>query len=224
MNFSQVFWFAKQGYSIKRESSEAEYAYHEIWKNLYQTNAKQFFCYNLMAQDYAADDWIVVGKKIIEPKNMVEIAFKKIQKDGWIEPSSPYHAHDTDKGFDLFCVAKEEARDEEGNIIPNTWRYHTGLAFQFPEGVDAEFRARSSIYKTGLILSNGIGTIDHDYRGEVQGVFYDILKMPSKHYEVGDRFAQLVIPQVDPRFIEFIQIDELTETERGEGGYGSSGK
>lgn len=224
MKFSQVFWFAKQGYTIRRESSEAEYAYNEIWQNLYQINAKQFYNYILQPNDYAAEDWIVVGNKVVEPRNMIEIYYKKIQKDEWAEPAAPFHAHDDDRGFDLTCVAKEPAKDDEGNEIPNVWRYHSGLVFQFPEGLDAEFRARSSVYKTGLMLSNGVGTIDHGYRGEVQGVFYDILKQPLRHYKPGDRFGQLIIPGIDPRFIEFIQVDELTETDRGAGGYGSSGK
>ena len=146
---------------------------------------------------------------------------KSRRKGGW---NLLFHAHNDDRGFDLVCVAKEPAKDDEGNEIPNVWRYHSGLAFQFPDGLDAEFRARSSVYKTGLMLSNGVGTIDHGYRGEVQGVFYDILKQPQRHYKPGDRFGQLIIPGIDPRFIEFIQVDELTETDRGAGGYGSSGK
>jgi dUTPase len=92
---------------------------------------------------------------------MLEIHYKKIKKDGWIEPVAPFHAHNDDRGFDLVCVAKEPAKDDEGNEIPNVWRYHSGLAFQFPDGLDAEFRARSSVYKTGLILSNGVGTINY---------------------------------------------------------------
>lgn len=212
MNFTQAYWFAKQGYSIKRSSYPQEYT------------CRMLEFVHLNVEDYAATDWIVTDPKANSPTEIVEIKYKRIWNDGWFESQSPYHAHVDDRGFDLYCVAKEEARDDEGNIIPNTWRYHTGLAFQFPDGIDAEFRARSSVYKTGLILSNGLGTIDHGYRGEVQGVFYDVLKMPSKHYKVGERFAQLVIPGIDPRFIEFIQVDKLTETDRGAGGYGSSGK
>lgn len=212
MNFTQAYWFAKQGYSIKRSSYPQEFT------------CRMLEFVHLSVEDYAATDWIVTDPKANPPTDVIEIKFKRIWKDGWFEPMSPYHAHVDDRGFDLYCAAKEEARDEEGNIIPNTWRYHSGLAFQFPDGIDAEFRARSSVYKTGLMLSNGVGTIDHGYRGEVQAVFYDVLKTPSQHYKLGERFGQLVIPGVDPRCIEFIQVDEIEKTDRGEGGYGSSGK
>lgn len=152
-----------------------------------------------------------------DEETRLEIKFKKIRQDGWLEPQTPYHAHKTDRGFDLVAVAVEQV----ANYI---WRYHSGLAFQFPKGVDAELRARSSIWKTGLVLSNGIGTIDNGYTGEVQGVFYELILDTKTKYRPGDRFAQLVIPSIDPAKIEFMEVDNLHKTERGDGGYGSTGK
>lgn len=155
----------------------------------------------------------------------IKIFFMKEKRLNWLIPQAPFHAHEDDRGFDLFCVGREEAKDELGNIIPRTWRYYSGLHFQFPEGIDAELRMRSSIFKTGLFLSNGIGTIDHGYRGEVNGVFYQFLEDSSRIYKPGDRFAQIVIPGVNPRDIEFIEISEFRdETTRGSGGFGSTGR
>jgi len=80
---------------------------------------------------------------------------------------------------------------------------------------------RSSSYKTGLLLSNCVGVLDSDYRGSILFVFWDI-HYASPPYEVGDRIGQLIIMKIPD--IEFVEADELTDTDRGAGGYGSTGK
>lgn len=99
-------------------------------------------------------------------------------------------------------------------------RYHSDVAVEIPEGYVGLLFPRSSVYKTAQTMANCVGVIDSDYRGEVSAVMY--LREPwAQHYLVGDRFAQLVIvPQ--PAF-ELAECDELTPTERGDGGYGSTG-
>ena len=116
-------------------------------------------------------------------------------------------------GFDLTVAWCEQL--EEDCI-----KYHSEVAFEIPEGYVGLLFPRSSIYKTAQTIANSVGVIDSDYRGEVSAVMY--LNEPrAQHYLVGDRFAQLVIvPQ--PAF-ELVECDELTPTERGEGGYGSTG-
>ena len=84
-----------------------------------------------------------------------------------------------------------------------------------------DFRPRSSIWKTGLILSNCEGTIDELYRGEVLAYFYEVVPGKEK-YKVGDRIGQIKLGFTLP--IEFEEVDELSETERGENGFGSTGK
>lgn len=147
-------------------------------------------------------------------KNKTVIKFKKLHKDA----KAPFRAHPEDRGADLTCVT--------ANFVDGCWKYGSGLAFEFPDGLDAEVRSRSSIHKTGLILSNGVGTIDNGYRGEVKGVFYPIIdsRYGFDPYKVGDRFAQMIIPGVDPRDIVFKEVNQLSETVRGAGGYGSTGK
>ena len=84
-----------------------------------------------------------------------------------------------------------------------------------------DFRPRSSIWKTGMVLSNSVGTIDDLYRGEVSAVFYHVFpNMPR--YKVGDRIGQIKLGFTLP--IEFEEVDELSDTERGDGGYGSTGR
>lgn len=84
-----------------------------------------------------------------------------------------------------------------------------------------DFRPRSSVWKTGMSLSNCEGTIDELYTGQVYAVFYHIMPFMPK-YEVGDRIGQIKIGLTFP--IEFVEVDSLNDTERGEGGYGSTGR
>lgn len=125
----------------------------------------------------------------------------------------PRYATPGAAGMDVTAVARE--MDEYGNIV-----YHTGLAMEVPEGYAAKFYARSSVSKTDLSLANCVGIIDSDYRGEVVLKFRRH-KGENTVYDVGDRVAQMIIeerPQV-----ECVWVDELTTTERGNGGFGSTG-
>lgn len=84
-----------------------------------------------------------------------------------------------------------------------------------------DLRPRSSIWKTGMVLSNCEGTIDELYNGEISAVFYHVMPdMPR--YKVGDRIGQIKIGATLP--IIFKEVDELSETERGNGSYGSTGR
>lgn len=102
--------------------------------------------------------------------------------------------------------------------------YGTGLAIEIPFGYVGLIFPRSSICNADLRLSNCVGVIDPDYRGEIKVVF-DLRNNESyhpNHYEIENKIAQLVIvPCVTPTLIE---VDELSTTARGEGGFGSTGK
>jgi dUTP pyrophosphatase len=90
-----------------------------------------------------------------------------------------------------------------------------------PLDLSIDFRPRSSVWQTGMVLSNCEGTIDELYTGEVSAVFYHIMPNMPK-YEVGDRIGQIKIGVTFP--IEFVEVEELDKTARGEGGYGSTGR
>lgn len=90
-----------------------------------------------------------------------------------------------------------------------------------PIKLSIDFRPRSSVWKTGMVLSNCQGTIDELYTGQVYAVFYHIMPNMPK-YEVGDRIGQIKIGVTFP--IEFVEVDSLNDTERGDGGYGSTGR
>ena len=90
-----------------------------------------------------------------------------------------------------------------------------------PVKLSLDFRPRSSIYKTGLILSNCEGTIDELYRGEVAAYFYEVVPNKPK-YSIGDRIGQIKLGFTLPISFEEGDIDE--NTERGSNGFGSTGK
>ena len=125
---------------------------------------------------------------------------------------SPWKAHLTDAGFDLYATSKHY--DENGNVV-----YGCGLAFEIPEGYMGLVFPRSSNARTSLLLSNSVGVIDSGYRGEVTAKFKKLY--PGEEYKIGERFAQLIILPIPS--VVFNLVDELSDSERGTGGYGSTG-
>lgn len=139
----------------------------------------------------------------------MNIKIKKLHKDSVL----PTYAKPGDAGLDLTAVT--ETWNEENSMVT----YDTGLAVEIPEGYVGLVFPRSSVAKTSLNLSNSVGVIDSGYRGSIMLKF----RYPEEGlvYDVGDRVGQLIIipyPQ-----ITFEEVDELSETERGEGSYGSTG-
>ncbi len=105
--------------------------------------------------------------------------------------------------------------------------YHTGLHFKLPEDYEMEIRPRSSNTKTTAVMQNAPGTLDEGYTGELLIVHRDLYTPDSmiKSYEVGDRVAQIIIRRREKIiWKEVNSIEELGETERGAGGFGSTGK
>jgi dUTP pyrophosphatase len=125
----------------------------------------------------------------------------------------PFYAKSDDAGMDLVAT---------GFTIEQSYtEYFTGLAIEIPQGYVGLIFPRSSVSNTELILANSVGVIDSGYRGEIKVRFRTRMSLPSKKsYGIGDKIAQLIIipyPQ-----IEFEEVDELSSTERGEGGFGST--
>lgn len=100
--------------------------------------------------------------------------------------------------------------------------YYFGFAVEIPKGYALQFIPRSSICKTGLRLANSVGLIDSDYRGEVYATFDVIDYENENNYKEGDRVGQFVL--VKNYKSKFVIVDELSETKRGNGGFGSTGK
>lgn len=98
----------------------------------------------------------------------------------------------------------------------------TGLKLEIPEGFEGQVRTRSSMAARGLVITNSPGTIDSDYRGEVKLILTNLNLSGSIAIQPGERLGQLVITPVQQVHIE--EVDELSDTERGEGGLGSTGR
>jgi dUTP pyrophosphatase len=138
----------------------------------------------------------------------MKVKMKKLHPDAII----PKYAKLGDAGLDLTAV----------DVVADgsTMTYKTGLAVEIPPWHVGLLFPRSSVYKTGQSLTNCVGVIDSGYRGEIMMKF--TLSPYAKEYQIGDRVGQLLIMPY-PR-IDFEETDELTPTERGDGGYGSTGR
>lgn len=121
-------------------------------------------------------------------------------------------------GADLYACLEEAVTIQPGEIF---W-VPTGIALEVPKGCAGLVYARSSMgAKRGLAPANKVGVIDSDYRGEIRVVLLNHSKQPQT-LEPGERVAQFVItPVLQPAYEE---VAELTDTDRGEGGFGSTGK
>lgn len=146
----------------------------------------------------------------------MKLKIKKLNENAVI----PSYAKDGDACFDLTCVSV--------NIEDKYIEYGTGLAVEIPKGYVGLIFPRSSVTKKDLMLKNGTGIIDSGYRGEISFRFHRFthellgmtIPMPDI-YEIGERVGQMMILPYPT--VEFEEVDELSDTERGKGGYGSTG-
>lgn len=129
----------------------------------------------------------------------------------------PRYMSDLAAGLDLIASNSEPITIAPGEIklVP------TGLFVEIPPGYEGQVRARSGLaLRCGLMLPNSPGTIDADYRGELQVILGNVSNKPYT-VERGMRFAQLVIAPV--AHVEVVEVHELNETTRGHGGFGHTG-
>ena len=138
----------------------------------------------------------------------MKVKIKKLHQDAVI----PSYAKHGDAGVDLYSIRMD--KDKNRNDV-----HYTGLAIEIPEGYVGLLFPRSSISKTSCCLRNSVGVIDSGYRGEIMLKFGFSSNLGC--YKVGDRVGQLIImpyPQV-----QFEEVEELSDTDRGSGGFGSTG-
>ena len=138
----------------------------------------------------------------------MKVHFKKLVQ----EAQTPKFGKPGDAGADLVATTMSNHDD---HLV-----YGVGLAVEIPEGMVGLVFPRSSIRQTDLFMANSVGVIDSGYRGEIM-VTFNIKKGATRWYQVGDRIAQLVIMPIP--LTKYVEVDELSETERGIGGHGSTG-
>lgn len=180
-------------------------------------------------------------KKIIlnNMENAIGLKIKKLYED----VPTPKYATDGSAGLDLTAMSR--FYDKNGNVV-----YGTGIAVEIPEGYVGLLFPRSSITKKDIFVKNSVGVIDSDYRGEImlkcapslgfadydgdgdtrygihtdQDYFDSVTYLDdnsNNHYEIGDKCCQLMLVEIPKLHIEVV--DELSDTERGTGGYGHTG-
>ena len=140
----------------------------------------------------------------------MKIKYKKTSKNAKV----PYKKFSVDAGYDLFATWRKV---NENNLY---LEYGTNLEFEIPVGYVGLIFPRSSVTNMDLILKNCVGVIDASYRGEIKFRFYEI-DFGETVYEVGDRIGQILFFKLPE--IELEEANELSKTERGTAGYGSSG-
>lgn len=141
----------------------------------------------------------------------MKIKIKKLSEDA----VTPSYAHKNDAGMDLYSIDEVEIAPGETQLI------HTGISIELPSATEAQIRPRSGLaLKHSITILNTPGTIDEGYRGEI-GVI--LINHGKTRFQVkkGMRIAQMVIKPVI--FVDIEEVDELTETLRDKGGFGSTG-
>lgn len=148
--------------------------------------------------------------------DMIDVKVKKLDPDAVV----PYYATDGSAGMDITAIGLQYDNNND------CWIYRTGLSFQLPKDHVMLIFPRSSNRKTEYYLANHVGVLDSDYTGELMVIYkhrdykpYDLTRPP---YQTGERIAQIIILPY-PK-VKFEEVDSLDQTERGSGGFGSTGK
>ena len=144
----------------------------------------------------------------------LSVSFAKLDQRAKLPTKGSAHA----AGWDLYSIEKTVVKKQESVMI------RTGLAVAIPNGWEGQIRCRSSLGKKGMIMPNGLGTIDSDYRGELKVLATWIGKGDTFTVGKGERVAQMLFAPVPIVHIQEVPLSDLESTERGEGGFGSSGQ
>lgn len=169
-----------------------------------------------------AFDYAIQGESMGEINSLLE-QIDKVKVRVWREHESvklPTYAKSGDACMDVYVDSVETKPD--GRVC-----YHTGLHFKLPEDYEMEIRPRSSNTKTIAVMQNAPGTLDEGYTGELMIVHRNLeySKVAIPQYNVGDRCAQILVRRREHIvWDEVSSVQDLGNTERGSGGFGSSGK
>ena len=147
-------------------------------------------------------------------RNEIHVKFAKLDAAAQLPTQGSAQA----AGWDLYALEETVVPKGASVMIP------TGLACAIPEGWEGQIRCRSSLGKKGMILPNGVGTIDSDYRGELKVLATWIGEGDTFTVAKGERVAQMLFAPVPLVRIEEVDFNDLETTERGVGGFGSSGQ
>ena len=140
----------------------------------------------------------------------VKLGFKKLDPNAQL----PKYAHEGDAGMDVFALLDVDLPLNKPIIVK------TGIAAEIPDGYELQVRPRSGLASKGITVMNSPGTVDSKYRGEIGVILFSTV--PCYRVKSGDKIAQLVLAPVT--FAEPYEVQELSQTDRGTGGFGSTGR
>jgi dUTP pyrophosphatase len=165
------------------------------------------------------EDVLEEFESVVEEKEVSKEFKIKIKYINKSDNENPIYAKEGDSGFDL--------RANEGGTLKTLERklVSTGLFFELPDGYELQIRPRSGLaYKNGVTVLNTPGTVDTGYRGEIKVLLVN-LSNEEFNWEKGERIAQgVVMSRVSSDFGDLIEVTEISQSERGEGGFGSTGR
>lgn len=141
----------------------------------------------------------------------MQVRFKKLHDDAVM----PKFGNPGDAGADLTAISVKFDPDT------GTYEYGTGIAIEIPENYVGLIFPRSSVFKTGMLLSNCVGVIDSGYRGEIRFKFHHVNSSKIK-YNAGDRVGQIILMRIPN--VDYVEVSDLNESIRGKRGFGSTGK
>lgn len=147
----------------------------------------------------------------------MKVRIKKLHPDSVI----PQYSKPGDAGLDLTAIDDGLMVHESVTGVESYMEYSTGLAIEIPEGFVGLIYPRSSITSKALMLKNAVGVVDSSYRGPIKLRFARFSNIKENLYSKGDRIGQLIIIPI-PK-VELVEVSELSETDRGAGGFGHTG-
>lgn len=153
--------------------------------------------------------------QISQISDNMELKFKRLKDSAIL----PIRGTEGAAGIDLTCTNITTSLNEANQLL---MVYHTDLAVEIPKGYCGLLIPRSSIWEKSLWLTDNVGVIDADYRGEIMAVMKSTTDAVPAIYKPGERFCQLVIVPIPDYTI--VEASELTPTNRGDKGYGSTGQ
>jgi dUTP pyrophosphatase len=145
---------------------------------------------------------------------LMKLKFKKLHPNA----AAPAYSREGDAAFDLTAISCQPKGE-------HYIEYGTGIALEIPEGHVGLLFPRSSVTNKSMILKNSVGVIDSNYRGEVKLRFSSINVDPilrDQFYKIGERIGQMILVPIPT--LEFEEVEELSDSNRGTGAWGSSGK
>lgn len=157
----------------------------------------------------------IICLQILQISDNMELKFKRLKDSAVL----PIRGTKGAAGIDLTCTNITTTLNEANQLM---LVYHTDLAVEIPKGYVGLLVPRSSIWKKSLMLTDSLGIIDSDFRGEIVAIMKATTDTVPAIYKQGERFCQLVILKKPEYTIK--EVEELSKTERGEGGFGSTGQ